>query len=472
MGFIQAIVGAVGGDLGDQWKDFLIPPASTPDTAGIVCAVKKSQDAGRGSNVHGSDNVITNGSTVVVPEGYAAVTFDNGGLTNFVAQPGGYIYSSDNVASSSFFSGGGLIEAVIKNSWERFKYGGIPAAQQMVFYVNLKEIPNNKFGTKAPIYWDDAYLNAQVGAITRGTYTLKITDPILFVKQFVPLQYLQPNAGPFDFADPNNDAGDQLYNEVIASLSEALSNYTNDPSKGNRMSKIQSDSLGFAASLSEVVERVYTWKSGRGLEIIRVALQAIEYDENTTKLLADVQAADALSGSRGNSFLQQSVARGMQAAGENPNGAGALGIGMMGMGMSAAGVMGAGLQQPNIPPAGNPFTQQQAPQQGYPQQGVPPQQGYPQQGYPQQGYPQQGVPPQGYPQQGVPPQGYPQQGQAPPQQAAPAPEAPAPAPAAPAAAPAGAEDPYEKLAKLKGLLDQNVISQADFDAAKAKLLGL
>ncbi len=48
----------------------------------------------------------------------------------------------------------------------------------------LKEIPNNRFGTQSEIYWDDAYLNAQVGAITRGTYTLRIVDPILFIKNF------------------------------------------------------------------------------------------------------------------------------------------------------------------------------------------------------------------------------------------------------------------------------------------------
>ena len=42
--------------------------------------------------------------------------------------------------------------------------------------------------------------------------------------------------------------------------------------------------------------------------------------------------------------------------------------------------------------------------------------------------------------------------------------------AVPAAAPA--EDPYEKLAKLKGLCDQGVISEEEFNAAKAKVLGL
>ena len=70
-------------------------------------------------------------------------------------------------------------------------------------------------------------------------------------------------------------------------------------------------------------------------EIVRVAIQAIEYDEDTKKLLSDVKKADALSGARGNSFMQQSVARGFQAAGEN--GGGAANMAFMGMGINAVG---------------------------------------------------------------------------------------------------------------------------------------
>ena len=82
-------------------------------------------------------------------------------------------------------------------------------------------------------------MNAQVGAITRGTYTMRIVDPILLVKNFVPVGYLRPDSEVFDFADMDNPAGEQLFNEVVGSLSAAFSNYTNDPSKGNRITKIQ-----------------------------------------------------------------------------------------------------------------------------------------------------------------------------------------------------------------------------------------
>lgn len=389
MGFIKAFAGSIGGSFADQWKDFYMPMQNVPATAAIFRAVPQGTNNGRGENTKGSENIITNGSKILVPDGMALVTLQDGAVTGCVTEPGGYIYTSDDPNSKSFFSGDGIVASTIKQSWERFKFGGQPGSQQLAFYVNLKEIPNNTFGTQSEIYWDDAYLNAQVGAITRGTYSLKILDPILFVKNFVPVAYLQAGAPVFDFADMDNDAGAQLFNEVVGSLSAAFSNYTNDPSKGNRITKIQGDQIGFAQSLSQAVEDAYKWKTDRGLEIVKVAIQAIEYDEDTKKLLSDVKKADALSGNRGNSFMQQAVARGMQAAGENPNGGGAA-MAFMGMGLNSVGNAVGGLQQQPNQTANN--------------------------------QPQ--------------------------------------------------EDPYEKLAKLKKLLDEGVITQEDFDKAKQKLLGV
>lgn len=457
MGFIKAFTGSVGGMLADQWKDFLTPPPGLAPTAALFPAVPQGQNAGRGSNTKGSEHIITNGSKIIVPEGYALVTFQDGALTAFVGEPGGFIWQSNDQNSQSFFSGDGFISSTVKTSWERFKFGGQPGSQQLAFYVNLKEIPNNRFGTQSEIYWDDAFLGTQVGAITRGTYTLRIVDPILFVKQFVPLTYYSANPQVFDFTDLNNDAASQLFNEVVGSLAAAFSHYTNDPSKGNRIAKIQGDSIGFAQSLSAAVEEGYQWTSDRGLTIAKVALQAIEYDEDTRALLSDVKKADALGGARGNSFMQQAAARGIQAAGEQ--GGGGAGMAFLGMGMNAAGGAMSGLQQPAYPPQG--YQQAYPPQQGY-QQGPPPgyQQGPPQgyqqgppQGYQQQGYQQ--APPQGYPPQGQPPQDNGQQGQHAPAQQAPA-----------------ADDPVAKLGQLKAMLDQGLITQDDYDAAKAKALGL
>jgi membrane protease subunit (stomatin/prohibitin family) len=392
MGLIQAAKGAIGGMLADQWLDFHTVPDGLPPTAALFAAVPRGTNAGRGSNTRGSAHIISNGSRIVVPEGYGLLLMQDGAVTAFVAEAGAYEWRSDDLQSQSIFSGGGLFDALIRQSWERFKFGGQPASQQAAFFVSMKELPDNRFGTQSEIYWDDGYLNAQVGALTRGSYTLQIVDPIRFVKAFVPATYLQPGQ-VFDFTDLDNAAASQLFNEVVSSLAPAFSAYTNDPAKGNRITRIQQDSIGFAQSLSDAVERAYRWRSDRGLVIVKTAIVSIEYDAHTRELLKTVQRADALAGARGNSNLQASVAAGMQAAGEN---AGVGGI--MGMGIAAGSLGGlAGLQQPVAP-------------------------------------------------------------------------APVAAPAAPAAP--AADDPIARLTRAKQMLDAGLITQADYDAVKAKALGL
>lgn len=346
MGLRQAVAGAVGGVLADQWKDFHTVPDGLPATAALFAAVPRGTNAGRGSNTSASSNIITNGSKIVVPEGYGLLLFQDGAITGFVAEPGAYEWRSDDTNSQSIFAGDGLVTPLIRQSWERFKFGGQPGAQQSAFFVSLKELPDNRFGTQSEIYWDDSFLGTQVGAVTRGSYTLKIVDPILFVKNFVPARYLQPGQ-VFDFTDLDNAAASQLFNEVVSSLAPAFSLYTNDPGKGNRITRLQQDSLGFAKSLSDAVEQGYQWHSDRGLAIVKTAIVSIEYDANTRELLKTVQRADALAGARGNSNLQASVAQGIQSAGETGGAAGLVGVGM------ASGMLGGvgSLQQPVAPAA-------------------------------------------------------------------------------------------------------------------------
>ena len=83
MGLIQAAIGAVGGTLGDQWLDFYGVPDGVPSTAALFPAVRKGENAGRGGNDRASDGVITNGSKIIVPEGYGLVLLEDGSFTGF-----------------------------------------------------------------------------------------------------------------------------------------------------------------------------------------------------------------------------------------------------------------------------------------------------------------------------------------------------------------------------------------------------
>lgn len=411
MGFIQAFRGAIGGTFADQWKDFYGPMPGVSATAAVFPGYPMGVNNNCGANYKGNENIITNGSKVIVPEGTALVTIQDGAITNIITEVGGYEYKTDDPNAKSIFTGDGMMDSLVRSSWEKFKFGGIPATNQLLFYVNLKEIPNNRFGTQSEIYWDDAFLGTQVGAITRGTYTVKIIDPILLIKNFVPVHYLISGAEAFDLSDMDNEAAEQLFNEVVSSLSAAFSNYTNDPSRGNRITRIQGDQIGFAKSLSLAVEEGYQWKSSRGLSIEKTAILAIEYDEDTKALLSDVKKADALSGNRGNSFFQQAAARGLQSAGENGGGAN---MAFMGLGMNAAGNMMSGTKQPEAPSSYQPnFGAAQAGQnmaQGQQNEELKPNQNQ--------------------------------------------------------------EDPTEKLIKMKKLLDAGVITEEEFKKVKFDLLGL
>lgn len=388
MGLIKATVGAIGGTLADQWKDFLTVPASIEPTAALFPAVPARANAGRGSNIQGSQAIVTNGSKIVVPEGYGLLLFQDGELTAFTSEPGGYVWDTEDVNSQSIFAGDEVVRSLVTQSWHRFKLGGRPDAEQRALFVSLKELPNNKFGTQSEIYCDDAYFNTQVGVLTHGTYSVYIVDPILFAKQFVPATYLQ-GLGRFDFTDRTNAASSQLFSEVVGSLSAAFSRYTNDSSRANRITKIQEDSVGFAKSLSHAVEEAYQWRISRGLAISQVTIIGIDYDDNTKELLKTIQRADALTGARGNANLQASAAAGIEAAGEN-GGAG----GILGMGIAAGSI---GLSE---------MLQRES------------------------------------------------------------------GPASPATAAQGAQDLVASLEALKRALDAGLIDQADYDAAKAKALGL
>jgi len=327
VGLIKAAVGSLGGTLADQWKDFLTVPSAIEPTAALFPAVLMGTNAARGSNTQASTAIITNGSKLVVPEGFGLLLFQDGELTGFASEPGAYVWDAEATDSHSVFADDGWSDSLIKQSWERFKFGGRPTSQQLALFVSLKELPNNRFGTQSPIYWDDLYLNAQVGAVAHGSYSIRIADPIVFVKQFVPASYLQAQA-VFDFTDHSNPAARQLFSEVIGSLAAAFSAYTNDAERGQRIVRIQQDSIGFARALSEAVDASYQWRATRGLSISKVTIVGIEYDEPTRELLKTIQRADALSGSRGNANLQASVAAGLESAGEQAGTGGILGMGI------------------------------------------------------------------------------------------------------------------------------------------------
>ncbi len=342
MGFIKAFTGSLSGTFADQWKDFYVPRSDITATAALFQAVPQSQNNGRGENYKGNENIISNGSKIVVPEGTALITVQDGAVTGLIAEAGGYEFRSNDPNSKSIFSGDGILSSTIGQSWERFKFGGQPGAQQLAFYVNLKPILGIKFGTPTPIYWQDEYLATRAGCSARGTYSIQIVDPMLFFKVFVQDMYKQPNSPVFDFDDIDNSEVFDLFNQFSTCLTGAFKRFSLK-SKENNMDTIdyvQANLDKFAVTMNEEVENTYHWTTNYGFKIVSVNLQA-DYDTATQKFLEEARQADQeirkaarMGQAYSNNMAGMMAAasgQAMQSAAANENGAM---MGFMGMNMA------------------------------------------------------------------------------------------------------------------------------------------
>ena len=148
MGLISAALGAAGGVMADQWKEYFYCEA-LPENVLVTKGQKRV--SGRSSNTKGSDNIISSGSVIAVADGQCMIIVDNGKIAELCAQPGEFIY--DASTEPSIFNGklGESILETFKNIGKRFTFGGEPPKDQRVYYFNTKEIMGNKYGTPSPV---------------------------------------------------------------------------------------------------------------------------------------------------------------------------------------------------------------------------------------------------------------------------------------------------------------------------------
>ena len=148
MGLIKAALGAAGGVLADQWKEYFYCESIPAD----ILAVKgQKRTSGRSSNTKGSDNIITNGSIIAVADGQCMLIVEQGKVVEVCAEPGEFTF--DASTESSIFSGdlGESIGQVFQTIGKRFTFGGEAPKDQRVYYFNTKELIGNKYGTVSPV---------------------------------------------------------------------------------------------------------------------------------------------------------------------------------------------------------------------------------------------------------------------------------------------------------------------------------
>ena len=179
MGLIKAALGSVNQVIGDQFKEFITCPPVQNDVI-----VQRGTVQHGDANTTFTEGVISNGSGIAVPEGMAMMIVDNGKIVEFTAEPGTFTY--DSSSEPSVFCGGlgnGIVES-IKTIGSRITYGGQPAKDQRVYYVNIKLIPGLTYGSQQPIMIKDPIYQS-VRVTFNGMYAVKIADPAILIANVI-----------------------------------------------------------------------------------------------------------------------------------------------------------------------------------------------------------------------------------------------------------------------------------------------
>ena len=350
MGLIQAALGAVGGVLADQWKEYFYCEA-LPEN---VMAVKGSKRvSGRSSNTKGNDNIISNGSVIAVADGQCMIIVDQGKVAEICAVPGEFVY--DSSTEPSIFSGslGQSILETFKNIGKRFTFGGEPPKDQRVYYFNLKELIGNKYGTPSPVPFrvvdQRAGIDIDISVRCFGEYSYHICDPILFYTNV---------CGNVSENYTRDKLDSQLKTELLTALQPAFAKISE---MGIRYSALPGHTMELADALNDVLST--KWRNLRGIEIVSMGVSSVKASDEDEAMLKEMQKNAAfMDPARAAAHLVGAQASAMQAAANNQGGAAMAFMGMN-MAQTAGGINANSLYQ---------MGQQQAAQQAAAQQEATP----------------------------------------------------------------------------------------------------
>jgi len=344
MGIIKAAINSVSGNLADQWLE-TIEPNKIDNTVLATYGILVRKNDRRNSNKKKTEDIISNGSIIHVPENTFMLLTDGGKIIS-ATDEAGYYQVDNSRAPSIFFTSNektlegynntnlgeinrpGGIKNSFKDSFERLKFGGTSPQKQKVVYINKMEIPNIRFGTRNPVPYTDRVLvpgrPVPCKITSFGTYSIKISDPILFYSEVL------NKTGNQDFSIDN--IAEQYINEFLMAYQTALASLSLDRVM---VSDIPIKTMELGTYMADALDN--QWLNQRGFYIQSVGIAGINYDEQTDKLLAQYGSDSILLDPNARAArMAGGIAAGLEAAGSNEGGS-MMGFAGIGMGINASG---------------------------------------------------------------------------------------------------------------------------------------
>lgn len=319
MGLIKAGIGALGGTLADQWKEFFYCDSLDAD----ILAVKgQKRISGRSSNTKGNDNIISNGSGIAVADGQCMMIVEQGRVLEVCAEPGEYTF--DNSTEPSIFAGslGKSIIETFKTIGRRFTYGGDTGKDQRVYYFNTKEIVGNKYGTASPVPFrvvdNNIGLDIDISIRCNGEYSYKITNPLLFYTNV---------CGNVQHSYNRSEIDSMLKTELLTALQPAFAQIS---AMGVRYSALPGHTMEMAQALNGVLSE--KWKELRGIEVASFGINSVTASKEDEEMIKQLQKSAVMRDpNMAAATLIGAQSDAMRAAAQNEGGAM---MGFMGLGMA------------------------------------------------------------------------------------------------------------------------------------------
>jgi len=275
MGFIRAALSAGLNSFNDsKFKEAVVLPDHVSSDVMAIKGQLLTKDPDGGSRQSNQNTgLLTDGSVVIVPQGYVAILVNNGTFLGDVLEAGSHEWRSGDNAWL-------LEKGGIRGTWENFKhrfsFAGQVVTQQEIIFVRVQPIAGNKFGTQNAVEYFSERYQQLLNIRFYGLFDIKISDPVLFYVSSISQQIDEHK--PFTLQDI---AQGTLRQNISPKIAIAISKFTNEYRVDIYSLNANQDTFNEIAK--QEVNKV--WTGLYGIEVTNILLEDLSYDQESLEIV-------------------------------------------------------------------------------------------------------------------------------------------------------------------------------------------
>ena len=275
MGFIRAALSAGLNSFNDsKFKEAVVLPDHVSSDVMAIKGQLLTKDPDGGSRQSNQNTgLLTDGSVVIVPQGYVAVLVNNGTFLGDVLEAGSHEWRAGDNAWL-------LEKGGIKGTWENFKnrfsFGGQVITRQEIIFIRMQPIAGNKFGTQNAVEYFSERYQQMLNIRFYGLFDIKVADPVLFYVSSISQQIEEHK--PFTLQDI---AQGTLRQNISPKIAIAISKFTNEYRVDIYSLNANQDTFNEIAK--QEVNKV--WTGLYGIEATNILLEDLSYDQESMEIV-------------------------------------------------------------------------------------------------------------------------------------------------------------------------------------------